>query len=528
MIEIQVRERPFMRYRMTSGVLPAIALATGSLAVLGTSPAFSNEAAPAPADWPRYARDLAGTRFSPLDQINTGNVAQLQTAWTMPVAPNGGGMIASSATPIVVDGVLYYPLGAAVVALEAHTGKEIWRHPVTEGAARRAVSYWPGDGMLKPRIFYSTGKNIFALDAATGKVDTSFGTNGSIVLDVPYASPPTVFRNVLAIGANTAEDQIGVPGNSRAFDAGTGAKIWEFNTVPQPGETGHESWLNDGWKGRSGTNVWVWYMTVDDKTGTLYMPVGGPSANYYGGDRPGSNLFGNSIVAVDAETGKYKWHFQTIHHDLWDWDMPPPPVLVDVTVDGKTIPALSQTGKNGLMYILNRETGEPIHGVVERPVAAGNVPGEWYSPTQPFPVKPRQLSRGHWGPDDIVSAQDTSAEHVAACQALLDSYGGTFFNAGSFTPFFLHEEGKPIIASINMPHNGGANWGGYAADPAKGIVYINTSEGGSIGWIEKRDPEGDYGRGTATSSQPYDRGSLTGPGAYASFSAPYTGADGQT
>ncbi len=180
-----------------------------------------------------------------------------------------------------------------------------------------------------------------------------------------------MFRNVLVIGANTAEDPIGVPGNSRAYDARTGAKIWEFNTVPQPGEAGHESWLNDGWKGRTGTNVWV---VVHDRrrgtTGTIYMPVGGPSPNYYGGDRPGANLFGNSIVAVDAETGKYKWHFQTIHHDLWDWDMPPPPVLFDVMKDGKTIPALAETGKNGFMYILNRETGEPIHGVVERPVAA--------------------------------------------------------------------------------------------------------------------------------------------------------------
>jgi len=496
--------------------------------MLASGPAFSSETAPAPADWPRYARDLAGTRFSPLDQIDTANVRALETAWTFRIAPEGGGMIASSATPIVIDGVLYYPQGSAVVALEAHTGKVIWRHKLAEGAARRSVSYWPGDGTMRPRIFYSTGQKIVALDAATGKPDRAFGSKGSIDLGVPYNSPPTIYRNLLIVGANTAEDSVGPPGNSRAFDARTGEKIWEFNTVPQPGQTGHESWLDEGWKDRSGTNVWVWYMTVDDETGVVFMPVGGPSPNYYGGDRPGANLFGNSVVAVDAQTGEYRWHFQTIHHDLWDWDLPPPPVLVDVVVDGKTIPALSQTGKNGLMYILDRRTGEPVHGVVERPVAAGDVPGEYYSPTQPFPVKPKQLSRGHWGPDDIVSAEDTSAEHAAACQALLDSYGGTFFNAGSFTPFFLHEEGKPVIASINMPHNGGANWGGYAANPAKGIIYINTSEGGSIGWIEKRDPEGDYGRGTTTSTQPYDRGSLSGPGAYASFSAEYTAQDGKT
>ncbi|MBO9601817.1 MAG: PQQ-binding-like beta-propeller repeat protein [Novosphingobium sp.] len=490
------------------------------------TPALSGEAAPAPGDWPRYARDLAGTRFSPLDQINKGNVAGLDIAWSFVARPQGGGALVSSATPIAIDGVLYYPVGDAVVALDGASGKELWRYPVADGAVRRAVSYWAGDGTIAPRIFFSSGSAIIAVKAATGELDTSFGNHGQVALTVPYNGPPTVFRNVLVIGANTAEDPIGLSGNSRAYDARTGAKIWEFNTVPQPGEVGHESWLNDGWKGRSGTNVWVWYMTADETTGTIYMPVGGPSPNYYGGDRPGNDLFGNSIVAVDAQTGKYKWHFQTIHHDLWDWDMPPPPVLFDVHKDGKTIPALAETGKNGFMYILNRETGEPIHGVVERPVAAGNVPGEWYSPTQPFPVKPQQLSRGHWDPEDMVTAADTSPEHVAACKALLDSYGGTFFNSGSFTPFFYHEDGKPPIASINMPHNGGSNWGGSAADPAKGVVYVNTSEGGSIGWVEKRKPGGDYGRGTATSNQLYDRGSLSGPGAYASFSANYTAPDG--
>lgn len=478
-------------------------------------------------DWPRYARDLAGTRYSPLSEINAENVSRLEEAWSFRVRPKGGGALVSSATPIVIDGVLFLPIGNAIVALEAHTGEEIWRHPVTAGIARRTVSYWPGDEDHQPRIFYSTGASIMALSAESGEVDPDFGDAGAVALDVPYNSAPTVYKDVLIIGANTAEMQRGDPGDSRAFDARTGEKLWEFHTVPRPGETGHETWLDDGWKDRSGTNVWVWYMTVDQETDTLYMPVGGPSANYYGGDRPGANLFGNSIVAVDAHTGALKWYFQTIHHDLWDWDLPPPPVLVDVEIDGKTIPALSETGKNGLMYILNRETGEPVFGVEEKPVAAGDVPGEWYSPTQPFPVKPPQLSRGVWTPEDVVTADDTTEEHAAACRALLDSYGGTFFNAGLFTPFFLHEEGKPIKASINMPHNGGANWGGAAADPKTGVIFINTSEGGSIGWIEKRKAGGDYGRGTQESTQAYDRGSLSGPGAYSSFSASFEEEDGQ-
>src|SRR6478752_7128900 len=467
-----------------------IALLLGAAALAPAVQAKTDAVQVDAADWPRYARDLGGTRFSPLDQINAGNVENLDQAWTFRLRPDGGAAALGGTVPIVIDGTMYLPLGNAVVALDAATGREIWRHPVANGTARRAVSWWPGDGTLKPRLFYSTGNALVALDAATGQIDTGFG-------------------------------------DSRAYDARTGKKLWQFHTVPQPGEVGHETWLDNGWQGRSGNNMWIWYTTADPQTDTLYMTIGGPSPNYYGGDRPGSNLFGNSIVAVDAMTGKYKWHFQTIHHDLWDWDLPAPPVLFDVHKDGGTIPALAATGKPGLMYILNRETGEPIHGVEERPVAHADVPGEWYSPTQPFPVKPAQLNRGAWTPDDVVTAADTTPEHARACRDLLASYGGTFFNQGSFTPFFIHNPGDPPKASINMPHNGGSNWGGSAAAP-NGVVYVNTSESGSIGWIEARDPKGDYGRGTTDSNQPYDRGSLVGPGAYSSFSASFKTEDGRT
>ena len=482
-----------------------------------------------PADWPRYARDLGGQRYSPLDEINRGNVENLDQAWSYRLRPEGGAAALGGTVPIVIDGIMYLPVGNAVVALEAHTGRALWSHPVEGGMVRRAVTWWAGDGELEPRLFYNTGNTITALDPATGDVDESFGQGGSITFEgTPYSYPPTIFRNVMLIGANNAEMPRGPAGNSRAFDARTGEKLWEFNSVPQPGEVGHDSWIGDGWRDRSGTNMWIWYATADAATNTIYMTIGSPSPNYYGGDRPGNNLFGNSIVAVDATTGKYKWHFQTIHHDLWDWDLPAPPVLFDATIDGKRVPALALTGKPGLMYILNRETGAPVHGVEERPVAKADVPGEWYSPTQPFPVKPEQLNRGLWTPEDVVTAQDTTPEHAAACRALLDSYGGTFFNQGTFTPFFLHEEGDAPKASINLPHNGGSNWGGSAADPTRGLVFVNVSESGSIGWIEKRKTEGDYGRGTQGSNQLYDRGSLVGPGAYSSFSASFKTADGRT
>jgi glucose dehydrogenase len=493
---------------------------------LAGAAAQASETAPAPADWPRYARDLQATRFSPLDQINAANVSELTQAWSLRVAPNGGGALVSSATPIVVSGVMYYPLGSSVVALEPETGKEIWRHEVKDGAVRRAVSYWDGDGTHAPRIFYSTGKTIWALDAKTGEVDPSFGDKGNITLAVQYGYPPTIYKNVLVVGAQTQEMIAGDPGDTNAYDAVTGKHLWTFRTVPQPGEPGHETWLSDGWKNRSGTNVWIWYLSIDPASGTLYMPVGGPSPNYDGTTRPGANLFGNSLVAVDAETGKLKWYFQTIHHDLWDSDLPAPPVLFDAQVDGKTVHALAETGKTSYMYILDRDTGKPVFGVDEMPVAKGDVPGEWYSPTQPIPRKPIALSRKAWSESDIVTPDDTNAQHVAACKALLKDYGG-FFNAGPFTPFFLAKDGEKPKASINLPMNGGSVWGGSAADPTSGMIYINTSEGGSIGWIEKRKAGEDYGRGTAGSNQTYDRANRTGPGAYASFSASYTGEDGK-
>ncbi|MEO6040330.1 MAG: PQQ-binding-like beta-propeller repeat protein [Croceibacterium sp.] len=512
--------------KVISAVLGAALLAGAGQAQPARRPPAP--APPAPGDWPRYARDLQGTRFSPLDQINTGNVAQLQQAWRLRLRPEGGAGLLGGTVPIVVDGTMYLPIGNAVIALDPVTGREIWRHPV-EGLVRRAVSYWPGEGKLKARLFYSTGDKITALSVKTGEVDASFADHGTLTIDgTPYPYPPTIYKNVMVIGASTAEMPRGPSGDSRAYDALTGKKLWQFHTVPQPGEVGHETWLDDGWQGRSGTNMWIWYTTVDPATDTIYMTIGGPSPNYYGGDRPGNNLFGNSIVAVDAATGKFKWHFQTIHHDLFDWDLPAPPVLFDVHKDGKVIPALAETGKPGLMFILNRETGEPIHGVTEQLVAHADVPGEWYPKSQPIPVKPAALNRMRWTPEDVVSGADTAPEHAAACRKLLDSYGGTFFNSGPFTPFFLHTPGDAPRASINMPHNGGSVWGGSAADPARGIVYVNVSESGSIGWIEKRDPKGEYGRGTDASTQAYDRGSLVGPGAYSAFQASFKTPEGQT
>ncbi|MGA2880859.1 MAG: pyrroloquinoline quinone-dependent dehydrogenase [Bryobacteraceae bacterium] len=484
----------------------------------------AEESKAAKGDWPSYNHDMASARYSPLTQINAKNAAALKSAWTFslkgegPPPRFGGG---SEATPIVVNGIMYLPASARVVALDAVTGKEVWSYTMTTGRpSTRGVAYWPGDKQNPPRIIFTAGRNLIALNASTGKIDPGFGKEGIVDMVVGYSGVPTIFRNLVMVGASVLEVPVGPPGDTRAYDARTGAKLWDFHTVPQPGETGHETWLNDGWKGRSGTNVWSWQMTVDEKRGILYMPVGGPASNYYGGDRPGANLFGNSVVAVDAETGKLKWYFQTVHHDLWDYDTPPAPVLLDITVDGKKIPALAQIGKTGWMFILNRETGKPVFGVEERKVAAGDVPGEWYSPTQPFPLKPPPLARMDYKPEDLVTAQDTTPEHAAACKALVERSGG-FYNAGPFTPFLLQEPNKPPKSTIIFPGaTGGTNWGGMAVDPKDGFIFAYTQDQGQVGWTEKKKPGVEYSFDEHGSPLEYTRAGVDGPGPFHTFTAP--------
>jgi quinoprotein glucose dehydrogenase len=481
-------------------------------------------------DWPTYNRDLAGTRFSPLAQITTENVSRLTKTWTARVRPEGppspfGG---SQATPIVVDGVMYVPAGDRVIALEADTGKAIWQYQLPNGqASRRGVSYWPGEGSDPARILFMAGQRLIALNAATGDLSSGFGKDGVVDTVVPYNSAPTIFKNVVIIGANVNEVPIGPPGDTRAYDARTGKKLWDFHTVPQPGELGNSTW-GDGWKGRSGTNVWGLSMTVDERRSLVYMPVSGPAANYWGGDRPGNNLFANSIVAVDAQTGKYKWHFQTVHHDIWDSDMPSAPGLVEIVQNGRTIPALTSIGKTGYMFILDRTSGKPVFGVEERPVPKGDVPGEWYSPTQPFPLKPPALSKVSFKKEDMVTAADTTPEHAQACQDLWDRSGG-FENAGPFTPFRFHEDGAPPKSTIQFPGGtGGVNWGGTATDPRSGYVFMNSHDTSLVGWVEKRKPGVEYSFDTRGSDHPYDRASVDGPGPFHAFTAPIKDASGKT
>jgi quinoprotein glucose dehydrogenase len=433
------------------------------------------------ADWPMYRGDHAGTGYSPLAAINRANVAKLTQVWKYPLQATN-----SQATPIVVNGVMYAPAPNRVVALEAESGKEIWQRQISGSPpSRRGVAYWPGDSTNPPRIIFTAGIRLIALEAASGALATGFGRQGEVDLVLPYNSVPLIFKNIVVVGANTPPPPAISPGNARAYDARTGAKLWEFNSVAGPGTVGQDTWEGESGKGRSGLNAWSFYFTLDEQRGVVYVPLSSPSFGNYGGDRKGANLFGNSVVAIDVQTGAYKWHFQTIHHDLWDADPPAPPGLMDVVQNGRTIPIAALTTKSGYLYFLNRETGRPIFGVEERGVPKSDVPGEQTFPTQPFPVKPPPLSRVDYKPQDLVTAADTSAEHVKACQDLIARVGGVH-NAGPFTPWLYHAEGTPVKSTLVFPGMlGGANWGGTASDPQLGYVFVVTQEDGWLGWMEK-------------------------------------------
>lgn len=468
---------------------------------------------PGPGDWPMFSRDLTSTRFSPLKQITPANAGTLKLAWSMPyradrTSGGAGGLGGlSSATPIVVDSVMYVPAENRVLALDAATGKQIWRFdlPPAPGSAlsRRGVTYWPGEAGAPARIFVTAGRRLLALNATTGEAVQAFGNKGEVDIVVPYNSPPTIFRNLLFVGANVSEQPANGPaGNTRAYDARTGAKVWEFSSVPQGGEKGNDTWPADAWKNRTGVNNWGFYMTVDTERAILYTVFGSPASDYYGFDRRGDNLFGNSVVALDALTGKLKWHFQTVHHDLWDMDLPPAPILMDINVRGRRIPALIQTGKLGLVFILNRVSGEPVFGVQERPVPQSDAPGEWTSLTQPFPIKPPMLGKHDYKPEDLITAADTTEAHAAACRELVAKSGGNLINNGPYTPWAYRAPGAPPRTAINFPGDiGGTDWGGISGDPTTGYVFINTLNYGSLGWIEKR-PDG--------ARVPYDRASVFG------------------
>ena len=424
-------------------------------------------------------------RYSSLRQIHAGNVEHLQQAWTFRTGKPG-----SEGIPIVLDGVMYVTAPDGVYALVPETGELLWKYDTTP-VALRGLAYWPGASGSHPRLFAGNGHFLLALDVTTGKPAPGFGDEGRVDLkkgvlgdlkDGRYEleSPPAVFGDVVITGCSNGEGSpsAGAYGDIRGWDAKTGKVLWTFHTVPRPGEPGSETWPPDGWKNRSGTNTWG-FLTIDVKRGIVYVPLGSPTSDFYGADRVGNGLYGNSLVALDARTGEKKWHQQLVHHDLWDYDLAAPPALFDIHRGGRVIPAVAQITKMGLLFVFDRVTGEPVYGMEERPVPQTAIPGEVTSKTQPFPVKPPPLARNTFRMEEMY---DRSPEQARFCKELFETNQMNI--GGPYTPLPL--EGNALFFPSTL---GGGNWGGVSVDPSLGLLFVNVMNVAQWGHMEKRGSE---------------------------------------
>ena len=462
------------------------------------------------ADWPSYGGDNGSQKYSTLDQVNASNVADLVTAWSWESPDNAtvADNIAQQnyravpagfkATPIVIEGVMYVPSSfGRVVALDAASGEEKWvfdteawssGRPANLGYNSRGVGYWSSED--KQRIFFATNDaNLWSIDALTGLPDSSFGDGGKIDLSLGLGreidkrqygvvSPPLVTNDIVVVnsiindGPTTKEMP---PGNVRGFDPRTGDIVWMFETIPQAGAFGNETWKNGSWEYTGNTNSWT-IMSADDELGIVYLPIGTPTNDWYGGLRHGDNLFAESLVAVEAKTGKRLWHFQMVHHGVWDYDLPAAPTLVDLTVEGKKIKAVAQISKQGFTYVFDRVTGDPVWPIIETPVPQSNVPGEQLSLTQPIPTKPPAFELQGLSDDTLVNF---TPELRREAEQLIEQ-----FDSGPlFTP-------PSLRGTINIPGWGGGGWWtGAAFDPDSGLFYIPSATIPIVVQLQEADPE---------------------------------------
>jgi quinoprotein glucose dehydrogenase len=524
------------------------------LLALGTVPVSAQDQPQPEGEWRYIWGDPSANRYSPLDQINAQNFGDLEVAWIWRgdnFGPEPDFILRS--TPIYADGIMYTVAGTrrTVVAIDPATGETLWtyREPFTERWATsprdnygRGVAYYEVDGrgiiyMVSPGFF------LHALDAKTGLPLEGFGGQIPVegfpetgVVDMlatlghPYdvftgidwsvgaittSSPPIVVNNTIIVGNSAHQGggytrQENVPGDVQAFDARTGEHLWTFNTIPQAGEFGNDTWENDAWQWSGNVNVWA-PLSADPELGLVYLPTDAPTNDYYGGFRPGANLFGSSLVAVDIRTGERRWHFQMIHHDIWDWDLPVAGQLVDVTVDGVEIPAIVQTSKQAFVYAFNRETGEPIWPIEERPVPQGDVPGEWYSPTQPHPTRPAPYELQGFSVDDLM---DFTPE---LRQMALERIEGIKLGP-IFTPYVYEGNPDGYSAAAQCPSaTGGTNIpGGPVMDPTTGILYVQSRKacGGGVLGVNEDDGSFDPGQPGAT---PIQMASAGGGGGWTSI-----------
>ncbi|HEY7188719.1 MAG TPA: PQQ-binding-like beta-propeller repeat protein [Vicinamibacterales bacterium] len=491
-------KRPVIGGLVALGVV--FAVAAGVSAQRGTSNG----------EWPTYGADLGNTKYTPLDQITAANFNNLEVAWRFKTDNLGPRPeFQFEGTPLMVKGVVYTTAGTrrAVVAIDAGTGEQLWMHSEQEGPrgaaaprqlSGRGLAYW-SDGNEARILYVTPGYQLVALDAKTGARVPGFGTNGIVDLkqnddqtidplsgEIGLHATPVVAKNVVIVGA--AHKSGGVPtgktnvkGYVRGFDVRTGKRLWIFHTIPEPGEFGSDTWLKDSWVYTGNAGVWG-QISVDEQLGLVYLPVEMPTGDYFGGMRPGNGLFGETLVAVDLQTGKRKWHYQLVHHGIWDMDIPCAPILLDVDVNGRRIKAVAQPTKQAFLYVFNRETGEPIWPIEERPVEKGTVPGEWYSPTQPFPTKPRAYDTQGFVLDDLIN-------FTPELRAEGEKIASRYKLGPVFTPPVVSQLPGPLATLAIATAGGGTNWPGGSVDPETQILYVSSSKTLSLlGLVPPRDP----------------------------------------
>jgi len=478
-------------------------VALGVAAVVVSTPRLLAQSGAKNGEWRSYAADTGSTRYSPLDQINASNFNTLDVAWRFKTDNLGPRPeFQYEGTPLMANGTLYATGGSrrAVFALDAGTGELLWVHSENEGArgsaaprqlSGRGLAYWT-DGREERILYVTPGYRLVALNAKTGAPIPAFGANGIVDLkqdddqvidpmngDIGLHATPMVARNVVIVGAagktgaNPKSFQ-NVKGYVRGFDVRTGKRLWIFHTIPQQGEFGIETWEKESWVYTGNTGVWG-QISIDEELGLAYLPVEMPTGDYYGGHRPGAGLFGESLVAVDLQTGKRKWHYQLVHHGIWDMDIPCAPILADITINGRTVKAVAQPTKQGVLYVFDRVTGQPIWPFEERTVPKGDVPGEWYSPTQPFPTKPPAYERTGVSVDDLI---DFTPELHAEALELVKKYK----MGPMFTPPVVSKAEGPIALLTRAL--AGTNWKGGSFDPETHTVYVySTGAIGSMGLV---------------------------------------------
>lgn len=484
--------------------LKMLALSAGILAATPSAWAQHGTSV-AEGDWPDYNGNMAAQRYSPLDQINADNVDDLQIAFEFDTRHFGSQQeFTATFTPLEVDGVLYTTIGAQrdVVALDATTGQQLWQWRAQEGerfdnaprkGSGRGLAIWR-DGDEARILVITPGFYLVSLDAKTGLPDPEFGDNGRIDmqqglrlgigrddLDIGSSMPPFVMNDVVVVGPAMAVSMrppsaSNVKGDVRAYDVRTGEHIWTFKTIPEPGEFGYDTWSAEGAQITGNAGVWA-PMSGDPELGMVYLPVESATGDRFGGDRPGNNLFSTSLVAVDVNTGERQWHYQIIHHDIWDWDNPSAPILADLPNGRKVV---MQVTKQAFVYTFDRETGEPIWDIEERPVPAGDVPGEWYSPTQPFPTKPPAFDRQGVSEDDL---NDLTPEIK---EAALEAIQGFRLADNLFSPPSLKNAEDGTQGTLALPSaTGGANWEGAALDPETGMLYVPSRTVATVLSVDK-------------------------------------------